>query len=62
MLSERWSGGQAGGHKALAGGQILFESLLDSVPVDADEATSSALVAMSKALADLFSSEAAIDD
>jgi nanoRNase/pAp phosphatase (c-di-AMP/oligoRNAs hydrolase) len=62
MLSERWSGGQAGGHKALAGGQILFESLLDSVPVDADEAASSALVAMSKALADLFSSEAAIDD
>jgi len=46
----------------LAGGQILFESLLDSVPVDANEAASSALVAMSKALADLFSSEAAIDD
>lgn len=62
MLSQQWSGGQAGGHRALAGGQILFESLLDPVPVDADEAASSALVAMSKALAELFFSEAAIDE
>lgn len=62
MLSERWPGGQAGGHKALAGGQILFESLLDAVPMDADEAASSALVAMSKALGDLFSTEATKDD
>ena len=54
LLSERWGQGQSGGHKALAGGQILFESLLDSVPEDPIDASQEALQAMTQALSELF--------
>ncbi|MDP6188980.1 MAG: hypothetical protein QF699_06620, partial [Candidatus Poseidoniaceae archaeon] len=57
LLSEHWKQGQAGGHKALAGGQILFESLLDEVPSQPDEANQAALIAMTKELELLFSPE-----
>ena len=49
--------GQAGGHKALAGGQILFESLLGDVPSDVEEASRAALEAMTTELQLLFSEE-----
>jgi nanoRNase/pAp phosphatase (c-di-AMP/oligoRNAs hydrolase) len=62
MLSERWPNGQAGGHKALAGGQVLFESLLEAPPSDPDEAALAALMAMKLALGDLFSSGVDSDD
>ncbi|DAC20994.1 MAG TPA: hypothetical protein D7H89_05230 [Candidatus Poseidoniales archaeon] len=57
LLSEHWKQGQAGGHKALAGGQILLESLLDEVPSQPDEANQAALIAMTKELELLFSPE-----
>ena len=62
MLSERWPNGQAGGHKALAGGQVLFESLLEAPPSDPDEAALAALMAMKLALGDLFSRGVDSDD
>jgi hypothetical protein len=61
MLSEHWKQGQAGGHKALAGGQILFESLLDNVPDDLEEASRAALEAMTMELQSLFSEEGEAD-
>ena len=61
LLSERWGQGQSGGHRALAGGQILFESLLESVPEDPMEASRIALQAMTHALSDLFSDEGDVD-
>jgi hypothetical protein len=61
MLSEHWKHGQAGGHKALAGGQILFESLLDNVPADVEEASRAALNAMTFELKMLFSKEGEAD-
>lgn len=57
MVSERWKDGQAGGHKALAGGQIRFESLLDVVPREPEGAANAALAAMTEALRILFSDE-----
>lgn len=62
MLSERWSGGQSGGHKALAGGQILFESLLETIPEDPADASREALAAMTEALGALFASEVLNND
>jgi len=62
VFSERWGNGQSGGHKALAGGQILFESLLDAVPDDPEQASSEALAAMSIALKDLFATEESSDE
>ena len=61
MLSEHWKQGQAGGHKSLAGGQILFESLLDNVPDDLEEASRAALEAMTMELQSLFSEEGEAD-
>jgi len=46
----------------IIGGQILFESLLEVAPLDADEACSEALAAMTSALADLFSGEVTSND
>ena len=62
LLSEHWKQGQAGGHKALAGGQILFESLLSDVPSHPDEANQAALIAMTKELESLFSKEVTPND
>ena len=62
LLSEHWKQGQAGGHKALAGGQILFESLLSDVPGHPDEANQAALIAMTKELESLFSKEVTPND
>jgi nanoRNase/pAp phosphatase (c-di-AMP/oligoRNAs hydrolase) len=62
LLSEHWKQGQAGGHKALAGGQILFESLLSEVPSHLDEANQAALIAMTKELESLFSKEVTRND
>jgi nanoRNase/pAp phosphatase (c-di-AMP/oligoRNAs hydrolase) len=62
LLSEHWKQGQAGGHKALAGGQILFESLLSEVPSHLDEANQAALIAMTKELESLFSKEVTPND
>jgi nanoRNase/pAp phosphatase (c-di-AMP/oligoRNAs hydrolase) len=61
MLSEHWMQGQAGGHKALAGGQILFESLLQDIPADVEEASRAALNAMTLELKSLFSGEGGAD-
>ena len=57
LLSEKWSGGLSGGHKALAGGQIPFDVLLSEVPSDPEEAKEHAVQAMSLALKDLFPRE-----
>jgi nanoRNase/pAp phosphatase (c-di-AMP/oligoRNAs hydrolase) len=57
ILSEKWSGGLSGGHKALAGGQIPFDVLLSTVPKDPEEAERVAVKAMTSQLEVLFQSE-----
>ncbi|MDE0557310.1 MAG: DHH family phosphoesterase [Candidatus Poseidoniaceae archaeon] len=54
LLAERWPDGLAGGHKALAGGQIPFEVLLDEVVDDVDQASDDALKAMAIELEKVF--------
>ena len=54
LLSEKWSGGLSGGHKALAGGQIPFDVLLSTVPQDPEEAEKVAVKAMASELKILF--------
>ena len=57
ILSEKWSGGLSGGHKALAGGQIPFDVLLSTVPNDPEEAERVAVKEMTSQLEVLFQSE-----
>ena len=57
ILSEKWSGGLSGGHKALAGGQIPFDVLLSTLPQDPEEAERIAVKAMTSQLEVLFRSE-----
>lgn len=57
ILSEKWSGGLSGGHKALAGGQIPFDVLLSTIPQDPEEAERMAVKAMTSQLEVLFRSE-----
>ena len=54
ILSDTWGGGLSGGHKALAGGQIPFAHLVDSLPQDPDTAASMAVAAMQESLLHLF--------
>ena len=53
-MAERWPDGLAGGHKALAGGQIPFEVLLDKVVDDVGQASEDALKAMAIELENIF--------
>ncbi len=57
LLSEKWSGGLSGGHKALAGGQIPFDVLLTKIPDDPEEAELRAVEAMGIELEKLFQKE-----
>jgi nanoRNase/pAp phosphatase (c-di-AMP/oligoRNAs hydrolase) len=54
LLSDTWGGGLSGGHKALAGGQIPFEVLLNQLPENPEEADVQAVDAMSFRLRELF--------
>ena len=54
LLAERWPDGLAGGHKALAGGQIPFEVLLDEVVDDVNQASDDALKAIAIELEKVF--------
>jgi nanoRNase/pAp phosphatase (c-di-AMP/oligoRNAs hydrolase) len=54
LLSDTWGGGLSGGHKALAGGQIPFEFLLNQLPENPEEADVQAVDAMSFRLRELF--------
>ena len=57
MINDKWRDGQAGGHKALAGGQILFENLLSEIPDDPEVANQQAVAKMLEELTALFSVE-----
>jgi nanoRNase/pAp phosphatase (c-di-AMP/oligoRNAs hydrolase) len=54
LLAEKWPDGLAGGHKALAGGQIPFEVLLDEVSGDVVNDSEDALKAMAIELEKVF--------
>ena len=54
LLSDVWGDGLSGGHKALAGGQIPFEVLLDETPSEPQKAELQAVKAMSVRLQEMF--------
>ena len=57
-LSKHFPHGQAGGHKGLAGGQILFESLGFEEFADIESTGEEILNTMAKQLREIFTQEA----